>query len=122
MKRTITALIMLVLPNVPLVAQQAPQTVHVSSVARGDQRTGMGEPCALHTDKLCYQYTDYTVEIGNLVYVLESDDSRQLEAGKDYELKKLGKDRVTLLAPGKRKPVSIDFVVKSVSEKAEKAK
>jgi hypothetical protein len=118
MKKTITAVVMLVLTNVPVVAQQAPQTGHVSSVARGDQRTGMGEPCASHTDKLCYQYTDYTVEIGNMTYVLESDDTRQLEAGKDYEVKKIGKDRVTILVPGKKRPVSIDFGVKSVSEKA----
>jgi len=118
MKKMVTAVVMLVLTNVPLVAQQAPQAVHVSSVARGDQKTGMGEPCTLHTGKLCYQYTDYTVEIGNLIYVLESDDTRQLEAGQDYEVKKIGKDRVTLLVRGKKKPVSIDFGVKSVSEKA----
>jgi len=62
MKKIITAVSILVLASVPFVAQQVPQTAHVSSVARGDQRTGMGEPCALHTGKLCYQYTDYTVE------------------------------------------------------------
>ena len=103
MKKTITAITLLVLANVWVGAQQALQVVHVSSVARGDQKTGMGEPCALHPGKLCYQYSDYTVEIGNLIYVLESDDSRQLEVGKDYEVKKLGKDRVTLLVPGKKK-------------------
>ncbi len=118
MKSAITAVAMLVLMNLRLVAQQAPQTVHVSSVVRGNQRTGMGESCDLHPGKLCYQYTDYTVEIGNFIYVLESDDNRGLEAGKDYEVKKIGKDRVTLLVPGKKKSVSIDFGVKSVSEKA----
>jgi len=54
-----------------------------------------------------------------LVYVLESDDTRLLEVGKDYEVKKIGKDRVTLLVPGKKKPVSIDFGVKSVSVESE---
>ena len=95
---------------------QTPNTVHVRSIkteSKEEVSAGMMKGFA----GLECVYTAYTVDSGNKVYVLESDDNRQPEVGKDYEVKSQTRDEMVLIIPGKWHPANVHFHIKSVSEK-----
>ncbi len=113
--RLITTIFLFVLLSGVALAQ-SPASVHVKSThTESREEVSAGEMKDLGGLELIY--TTYTVDAGTIIYILESADNRRPEIGKDYEVKSLSADEMVLLIPGKKRPASVRFHIKSMSEK-----
>jgi len=111
----ISILLALLISVAGLSQDKPPATVHVvsSRVESSDQVSPGSERSVLGAELV---YSVYTVKSDSFIYELESADTRQPEVGKDYAVVKMSKSNMTLLIPGKKRSVGIDFHIKSVSE------
>jgi len=100
--------------------QSVPVMAHVSSVTE-EPREEYSRSIWGVTTTTDYPRMIYKVDSGNLTYMLESEDHRQVEVGQDYEVKKVTRKEMILLVPRKNKrPAEAYFHIKSVSPKEDR--